>query len=112
MFIRRKPNKSGSYSVQILDKRNGRNRLIRSLGSSKVEEELKDLERQATDYIARYGGQGVLDFECAAPVSHQEEADMFFDRIVDVRHDAPALSSAGFMTVWDSVRLVTRCFVH
>ena len=109
MFIRRKPNKSGSYSVQILDKRDGRNRLIRSLGSSKVEEELKDLERQATDYIARYGGQGVLDFEGTAPVSHQEEADMFFDRIVDVRHDAPRVilsriyDGVGFGAIGDEV---------
>lgn len=109
MFIRRKPNKSGSYSVQILDKRDGRNRLIRSLGSSKVEEELKELERQATDYIARYGGQGVLDFEGVAPVSHQEEADMFFNRIVDVRHDAPRVilsriyDGVGFGAIGDEV---------
>ena len=109
MSIRRKPNKSGSYSVQILDKRDGRNRLIRSLGSSKVEEELKDLERQATDYIARYGGQGVLDFEGTAPVSHQEEADMFFDRIVDVRDDAPRVilsriyDGVGFGAIGDEV---------
>ena len=109
MFIRRKPNKSGSYSVQILDKRAGRNRLIRSLGSSKVEEELKELERQATDYIARYGGQGVLDFEGVAPVSHQEEADMFFNRIVDVRHDAPRVilsriyDGVGFGAIGDEV---------
>lgn len=109
MFIRRKPNKSGSYSVQILDKRDGRNRLICSLGSSKVEEELKDLERQATDYIARYGGQGVLDFEGAAPASHQEEADMLFDRIVDVRHDAPRAilgriyDGVGFGAIGDEV---------
>lgn len=91
MFIRRKPNKSGSFSVQILDKRDGRNRLIRSLGSSKIEEELREMERQASDFIARYGGQGVLDFESAARVSPQEEADMLFNRIVDVRHDAPRL---------------------
>lgn len=109
MFIRRKPNKSGSYSVQILDKRDGRNRLIRSLGSSKVEEELKELERQATDYIARYGGQGVLDFEGVAPVSHQEEADMFFNRIVDVCHDAPRVilsriyDGVGFGAIGDEV---------
>lgn len=109
MFIRRKPNKSGSYSVQILDKMDGRNRLIRSLGSSKVEEELKELERQATDYIARYGGQGVLDFEGVAPVSHQEEADMFFNRIVDVRHDAPRVilsriyDGVGFGAIGDEV---------
>lgn len=83
--------------------------MIRSLGSSKVEEELKELERQATDYIARYGGQGVLDFEGVAPVSHQEEADMFFNRIVDVRHDAPRVilsriyDGVGFGAIGDEV---------
>ncbi len=91
MFIRRKPNKSGSFSVQVLDKRNGRNILIRSFGSSKVEDELIEKEHQASDFIARYGGQGILDFEGAAPVSLQKEADMFFNRIVDVRHDVPRL---------------------
>lgn len=47
MFIRRKPNKSGSISVQIIEKRNGRNKVIRSIGSSKDEERLKRLEGQA-----------------------------------------------------------------
>lgn len=89
MFIRRKPNKSGSYSVQILDKRDGRNRLILSMGFSRIEEGLQEMERQASDFIARHGGQGVLDFNGVTQVSPQEEADIFFNRIVDVRHDAP-----------------------
>lgn len=107
MFYRRKPNKSGSFSVQILDKRDGRNRLIRSLGSSMVEDELRKMERQASDFIARYGGQGVLDFDGASPISSQEEADMFFNRIVDVRHDAPRIilsrvyDGVGFNAVGD-----------
>lgn len=109
MFIRRKPNKSGSFSVQILDKRDGRNRLILSMGSSRIEEELQEMERQATDYIARYGGQGVLDFDGASPVSPQDEADMFFNRIVDVRHDAPRAilsriyDGVGFGAIGDEV---------
>lgn len=92
MFIRRKPNKSGSFSVQVLLKRNGRNVLIRSFGSSKDEEVLCTMEREAYEYICRYGGQGVLPFESETPIiSEEEEAERLFSRIVDIRQDAPRI---------------------
>ncbi len=47
------------------------------------------MEQLATDFIAGYGGQGVLDFDCGLPPLPEEEADMFFNRIIDVRQDAP-----------------------
>ncbi len=47
------------------------------------------MEQLATDFIAGYGGQGVLDFDCGLPPLPGEEADMFFNRIIDVRQDAP-----------------------
>ncbi len=89
MFIRRKPNKSGSFSVQVFDKRSGRSVLLRSFGSSKDEAELRAMEQLATDFIAGYGGQGILDSDCGLPPLPEEEADMFFNRIIDVRQDAP-----------------------
>ena len=88
MFIRRKPNKSGSFSVQVLDKRNGRNVLLRSFGSSRDEAVLSELEKLASDFITGYGGQGVLTFEDDR-LSSAEEAEAFFSRITDIRHDAP-----------------------
>ncbi len=91
MFIRRKPNKSGSFSVQVLDKRSGRNVLLRSFGSSKDETELLAMEQMAADYIAGYGGQGVIDFEEGLSPSAEEEAEMLFSRIIDVRQDAPRI---------------------
>lgn len=94
MFIRRKPNKSGSFSVQVLLKRNGCNVLIRSFGSSKDEEVLCTMEREAYEYICRYGGQGVLPFESETPIiSEEEEAERLFSRIVDIRQDAPRIIS-------------------
>lgn len=56
MFVRRKYNKSGSVSVQVLHKRGGRNVLVRSFGSSKVEAEISEMERQAYDFIRTYQG--------------------------------------------------------
>lgn len=89
MFIRRKPNKSGSFSVQVLDKREGRNVLVRSFGASKDENELRELESQAAMYISTYGGQGVFDFDAGATPSKDELVEDIFSKIVDIRQDAP-----------------------
>lgn len=47
MFIRRKPNKSGSTSIQIIEKRGRRNIVIRSVGCASEEQSLLRLEAQA-----------------------------------------------------------------
>ncbi|MBL0026038.1 MAG: hypothetical protein IPO98_14035 [Saprospiraceae bacterium] len=57
MFIRLKKNKSGSFSVQILLKENGRNRLIKSIGSSSDEKELAILREKAQQELDRLKGQ-------------------------------------------------------
>lgn len=109
MFIRRKPNRSGSLSVQVLEKRRGRNILIRSFGASKDEEELRIMEQEAFDFIARYGGQGVLDFTGAFQDEHAMAAERIFNRIVDIRQDAPRLilsrvyDSIGFGVIPDGI---------
>ena len=65
--------------------------MLRSFGSSRDEEELARLERQASDFIAGFGGQCVIDFEGGQSASIRQEADNFFNRIVDIRQDAPRL---------------------
>lgn len=59
VFIRRKKNKSGSVSVQILQKEKGRNKLVKSIGSAFEEGELVVLEskaRQELQLLRRQGG--------------------------------------------------------
>lgn len=53
MFVRRKPNKSGTYTVQVLQKdiKTRRNKVIKSFGVSKYEPELASMERKAQEYI-------------------------------------------------------------
>ena len=104
MFIRRKPNKSGSFSVQVLDKRNGRNILLRSFGASKDEHELSVLEMQASDYISTYGGQRVIDFDARLVSSRAQHIEEIFSRIVDIRQDAPYMILSR---VYDGVGLNT-----
>ena len=62
MFFRKKKNKSGVISVQIIDKSNGRYKLIKTIGSSADASVIDKLVEQAQHYIIHYGGQTTLDF--------------------------------------------------
>lgn len=62
MFIRRKRNKSGTYSVQVISKFDGKYKLEMSFGTSSDEKILKGLEYRASEWIAQYGDQTVIDF--------------------------------------------------
>lgn len=107
MFIRRKPNKSGTFSIQVVDKVRGRYTLVKSFGASKSEEELSALERQAADFISTYGGQSVLDFERQERMEELAEAERLFESIADIRQDGvrlilePIYKGVGFDAIAD-----------
>jgi len=106
MFIRRKPNKSGTFSVQVVDKVRGRYTLVKSFGASRSEDELSDMERRAADFISTYGGQTTLDFEQQED-DEQTKAEMIFDSIADIRQDGvrlilePVYRGIGFDAIPD-----------
>lgn len=60
MFIRKKQNKSGSISVQIIDKLSGKYKLVSTIGSTKDKEELKYLLQQAYKKISEILSQEEL----------------------------------------------------
>ncbi|MBS1921870.1 MAG: IS1634 family transposase [Bacteroidetes bacterium] len=62
MFWRKKKNKSGIISVQVIDKSSGKYKLVKTIGSSDDELEVNKLVHQAQEYINSYGGQQRLDF--------------------------------------------------
>jgi transposase len=62
MFVRKKPNKSGVISVQVIGKINGKSKLIKTIGSSSNLNKVEALVKEGHDYISRFGGQKRLDF--------------------------------------------------
>ena len=62
MFVRKKKNKSGVFSIQVISKLNGKSKLVKTIGSSKIESEIELLVSQAQKYIDTYGGQQIIDF--------------------------------------------------
>ncbi len=64
MFLRRKPNKSGSVSVQVVEKRDGTYVVLQSFGASKDVEDIRRLEEQAHVWMSkRRGPQLAFSFE-------------------------------------------------
>lgn len=90
MFVRRKANKSGTFSVQVIAKRSGRYVVVKSVGSSKDEAKLRELEQAGYHFIATFGGQLLLDFQPVS-LSAEEELRQLSGKITDIRHNGPQL---------------------
>jgi hypothetical protein len=56
MFLRRKPNRTGSVSVQVIDKSSGRYSVVKSFGIGRTELELLRLEARARQFISEKTG--------------------------------------------------------
>ncbi len=62
MFIRRKRNKTGTTSVQVIDKSSGKYKVIYSAGSSADASTIARLTEQAKQHIHKIKRQGEFDF--------------------------------------------------
>ena len=56
MYIRRKSNKTGTVSVQVISKHTGKYQVLRSFGAGRTEQELVRLEEHARSFISRQEG--------------------------------------------------------
>lgn len=62
MFVRKKKNKSGVISVQVIDKSTGKYRVIKTIGSSSITTEVDKLYNEGKQWIKKYTGAQELDF--------------------------------------------------
>lgn len=62
MFVRKKVNKSGVVSVQVVTKVNGKSKLVKTIGSSIDDTVIGELVKRGQQFIASFGGQRTLDF--------------------------------------------------
>ena len=56
MYVRKKPNRSGSTSVVIVDKSGGRTRYFKTIGTSSDDKIIAELYSQGKKWIAEYCG--------------------------------------------------------
>lgn len=62
MFVRKKRNKSGIFSIQIITKLNGKSKLVKTIGSSNDSNEVERLVVVGQRFIDSYFGQQIFDF--------------------------------------------------
>jgi len=62
MFVRSKQNSSGSVSIQVIRKRDGKNTVVKTIGCTNNESELNALIQKAKHFIEQIEGKQRLDF--------------------------------------------------
>jgi len=62
MFVRKKKNRSGIISVQVIDKSSGSYKVLKTIGSSKEATKVSQLCTQGQEFIESYQGQQTLSF--------------------------------------------------
>ncbi len=85
MYIRRKKNTSGSISIYILEKQNGKQKLVKSMGAAHVESDIKQLESLARKEIEKLSKQKAIEFiydQDVHQITENDTADVpFFDKV-------------------------------
>ncbi len=88
MFVRRKPNKSGVVSVQVIDKSQGKYLVVKTIGSSKDPQQVQALELEGEHYISSLTKQSTINFEIE---NELVILDLFFNGIDAIRLVGPEL---------------------
>jgi len=93
MFVRKKPNKSGSTSVQIIDKTPDRYKTIKTIGSPTDPQKLEHPVRCAHQWLRHHLGQSELEFHDEKPLN-----SCGICGIQQLRVTGPSRCLAGFST--------------
>jgi len=104
MFIRRKKNKTGSTSVHIVQKINGKQVHVKTVGFTNDGAELKKLEVKARDEIVRLTQQGDLLFSYTEDKQHIEHLKSSIQSIqpdICIRILEKLFEEIGFSTIRD-----------
>jgi len=88
MFVRKKPNKSGIISVQVIDKSSGKYRVKKTIGASADEKEVEQLIAKAKRWIQLYKGEIPIDFEgnTGRTDPHSEAGGQAVGRLASCHH--------------------------
>lgn len=89
MFIREKRNKSGSVSIQVIEKVGRKNKLLKTIGCSSDAIVLKRLRQEGERYISSIKKQIFLPFDL--DLSHTEWYNVVFDSIKSVKLLGPEM---------------------
>jgi len=107
VFIRKKLNKSGVISVQVIDKSRGKYQLVKTVGSSSDPKQVEVLSAKADQLMRSLSGQNAFNFEIE---KEKELIDLFFGGLDEIRLVGPELYWENCLTKLGSIKSRTNCF--
>lgn len=104
MFVRKKPNKSGITSVQVIDKSSGKYRVIKTIGSSSDDEQINRFVEEGKRYIQQSGGVQEIDFYDYRKIYSQVLASISSHKLVGIEYVLGKIfNEIGFNTIEDTL---------
>ena len=88
MFVRKKPNKSGVVSIQIIDKSSGSYEVFKTIGSSSDPDTIDRLYQEAKREISVITGQQQFNFD---KNREKELVELFFHSVDGIELAGPEL---------------------
>lgn len=109
MFVRKKKNPSGIISVQIIDKSNGKYRVVKTIGSSSDTKILDELFLQGKKWISNHLGEQDFFEQSAIEVDEKLVVDFFLSQVENILMNGTQLilekvfKSIGFNDLNDDI---------
>jgi len=109
MFVRKKNNKSGIVSIQIIDKSKGSYHVLKTIGSSSDSLEIESLYQKGKKWISTTLGERDMFTELQQEIEERELAEYFLSNIENVLLNGaqlilnPVFKSIGFDKIEDDI---------
>ena len=109
MFIRKKPNRSGSTSVVIVDKRAGKVSYLKTIGVSSDPKEIEDLFSQGKKWISQQKCERDMFLEHTRDIEEKEVVEKLLNKIENILLNGtqmilnPLFDNIGFTAIEDDI---------
>lgn len=109
MFVRKKTNPSGVISVQIIDKRKGRYRVVKTMGSSTETEKVESLYEQGKKWVEQQMGLRDIFIEKEREAEEQQVTEHLLSNIENILLNGTQLildkvyTAVGFDAIGDGI---------
>jgi transposase len=104
MFVRKKPNRSGIISVQVIDKSGGFYKVVKTIGASHDSTEVEQFVLEAKRFIQTYNGSQELDFTDYRKVYSEVLSTISSHKLVGIEYVLGRIfDTIGFNAIKDSL---------
>jgi hypothetical protein len=109
MYVRKKPNRSGSTSVVVIEKKGGKVHYLKRFGTSSDAQEIEELFQQGKKWIAKQNGLRDMFMEHARQREEKEIVSDFLNKVENILLNGtqlilnPVYENIGFNTINDDI---------